>query len=58
MSGWQRIFGMRSASNVIHKTLFFMLVGSPVDRLAAPFRVAIRSLKFMVFSFARHLKHG
>lgn len=39
MTRWQRLFSRRSAANIIHRLFFYMLVGSPLQRLGAPFRV-------------------
>jgi len=39
MGLWDRLFSPRSASNVIHRLAFYMLVGSPLQRMTAPLRM-------------------
>ncbi|MEO8389156.1 MAG: glycosyltransferase family 2 protein [Polaromonas sp.] len=39
MGLWDRMFSPRSASNVIRRLAFYMLVGSPLQRLTAPLRM-------------------
>ena len=41
---WARLFSVRSSSNIIHRTFFYLLVGSPLQRLSAPLRLACFSL--------------
>ena len=41
MGLWDRMFSPRSASNVIRRLAFYMLVGSPLQRLTAPLRMAV-----------------
>lgn len=41
MGFWQRWFSRRSSSNVIFKTFFYLLVGSPLQRVTAPLRMAV-----------------
>lgn len=36
---WTRYFSRRSSSNLIHKTVFYLLVGSPIQRMTAPLRL-------------------
>lgn len=45
MSFWKRCFSRRSSSNVFYRTFFYMLVGSPVQRLTAPLRLATFAFK-------------
>ncbi|QBK04419.1 glycosyltransferase family 2 protein [Hylemonella gracilis] len=37
---WERHFGQRSSSNVIRRLAFYGMVGSPLQRLTAPLRLA------------------
>lgn len=37
---WERMFGQRSSSNVIRRLTFYAMVGSPMQRLTAPLRLA------------------
>ncbi len=37
---WERLFGQRSSSNIIRRLVFYSLVGSPIQRLTAPLRLA------------------
>lgn len=37
---WDRHFGQRSSSNVIRRLAFYCMVGSPLQRLTAPLRLA------------------
>jgi GT2 family glycosyltransferase len=39
MGLWDKLFSPRSASNVIRRLAFYMLVGSPLQRLTAPLRM-------------------
>lgn len=41
---WARLFSQRSSSNIIYRTCFYMLVGSPFQRLSAPLRVVFFSI--------------
>ncbi len=41
---WKKMFGKRSATNVIYKLSFYLLVGSPIQRLTAPLRLALFAL--------------
>jgi N-acetylglucosaminyl-diphospho-decaprenol L-rhamnosyltransferase len=41
MGLWDRLFSPRSASNVIRRLAFYMLVGSPIQRLTAPLRMFV-----------------
>jgi hypothetical protein len=43
MGFWERCFSRRSSGNIIYKTIFYLLVGSPLQRLSAPFRMAFFS---------------
>lgn len=36
---WDRLFSMRSSSNIFHRVAFYMLVGTPLQRLTAPLRL-------------------
>jgi GT2 family glycosyltransferase len=38
---WERAFSTRSSSNIIHMTFFYMLVGSPFQRITAPLRMLV-----------------
>ncbi len=40
LSWWERQFGQRSSSNVIRRLVFYCMVGSPIQRLTAPMRLA------------------
>ena len=37
---WQRLFGQRSSSNIIRLLVFYAMVGSPIQRLTSPLRLA------------------
>lgn len=37
---WERLFGQRSSSNIIRLVVFYAMVGSPIQRLTAPLRLA------------------
>lgn len=37
---WERYFGQRSSSNVVRRLAFYGMVGSPLQRLTAPLRLA------------------
>ena len=39
MGLWDRLFSRRSAGNVIRRLAFYMLIGSPLQRLTAPLRM-------------------
>jgi N-acetylglucosaminyl-diphospho-decaprenol L-rhamnosyltransferase len=39
MGLWDRLFSPRSSSNIIRRLAFYMLVGSPLQRLSAPLRM-------------------
>lgn len=39
MGFWKRAFSRRSSINIIHRICFYMLIGSPWQRLTAPFRL-------------------
>lgn len=39
MCWWQRHFSIRSSSNIAHKFLFYMLIGSTMQRITAPLRM-------------------
>lgn len=39
MGWWDRLFSPRSAGNVIYRTRFYLLVGTPLQRLTAPLRM-------------------
>lgn len=41
---WARLFSPRSSSNIIFRTCFYMLVGSPFQRLSVPLRVVYFSI--------------
>lgn len=45
---WERLFGQRSSSNIIRRLAFYGMVGSPIQRLTAPLRLAY-------FWLSRHL---
>ncbi|RFB67135.1 MULTISPECIES: glycosyltransferase family 2 protein [unclassified Herbaspirillum] len=49
MNWWDRLFSPRSSSNIIRRLAFYMLVGSPLQRLTAPLRMtcfaALRALQ-------------
>ena len=38
---WERAFSTRSSSNIIHRTFFYILVGSPFQRITAPLRILV-----------------
>ena len=38
---WERAFSTRSSSNIIHRTFFYILVGSPFQRITAPLRMLV-----------------
>ena len=38
---WERMFSMRSSSNIMHRIFFYMLVGSPFQRITAPLRMLV-----------------
>ena len=38
---WEKIFSTRSSSNIMHKTFFYMLVGSLLQRITAPLRMLV-----------------
>jgi GT2 family glycosyltransferase len=40
VSAWKRMFGRRSAHNIFQRTIFYCLVGSPLQRITAPLRIA------------------
>ncbi|MBY5353773.1 glycosyltransferase family 2 protein [Rhizobium leguminosarum] len=40
LSSWKRLFGRRSPHNVFQRLIFYSLVGSPVQRMTAPIRMA------------------
>jgi GT2 family glycosyltransferase len=44
MGFWERRFSRRSSGNIIYCTFFYMLVGSPLQRLTAPLRLLAWSL--------------
>lgn len=50
LSRWERLFSRRSSANVVNFLTFYMLVGSPIQRLTAP-------LRFLYFSFVRNLRN-
>lgn len=54
-SWWERLFSPRSSSNIIHKTLFYLLVGSPLQRLSAPARMLYFSCTRALFFCVRAL---
>ena len=39
LSWWQRHFSIRSSSNIAHKLVFYLLIGSPAQRITAPLRM-------------------
>jgi GT2 family glycosyltransferase len=41
---WARLFSPRSSSNIMYRTCFYMLVGSPFQRLSAPLRIVYFSI--------------
>lgn len=41
MGWWDSLFSIRSSSNVIRRLAFYMLVGSPLQRLTAPLRMTL-----------------
>jgi GT2 family glycosyltransferase len=41
---WERCFGQRSSSNIIRRLVFYSMVGSPIQRLTAPMRLAFFGL--------------
>ncbi|MCW5623677.1 MAG: hypothetical protein KIT73_03045, partial [Burkholderiales bacterium] len=41
---WDRYFSRRSSSNIIYRSFFYLLVGSPLQRMTAPFRLACLSM--------------
>jgi GT2 family glycosyltransferase len=45
---WTRHFSRRSSSNLIHKTVFYLLVGSPIQRMTAPLRLFFFFVKGVV----------
>jgi len=47
---WVRCFGRRSSSNVIRRLAFYCMVGSPLQRLTAPLRLAY-------FGISRYIHH-
>jgi N-acetylglucosaminyl-diphospho-decaprenol L-rhamnosyltransferase len=47
---WERCFGRRSSSNVIRRLAFYCMVGSPLQRLTAPLRLAY-------FGISRYFHH-
>lgn len=47
LSWWDRLFSERSPSNIIRRTLFYSMVGSPLQRMTAPLRIALFSLKHL-----------
>lgn len=47
---WERYFGQRSSSNVIRRLVFYCMVGSPLQRLTAPLRLAY-------FGISRYFHH-
>ncbi|MFC3678316.1 glycosyltransferase family 2 protein [Ferrovibrio xuzhouensis] len=49
---WERHFSPRSSSNIIRKVLFYLLVGTPLQRLTAPFRMLYFSCARALFSCA------
>jgi GT2 family glycosyltransferase len=40
MGWWNRCFSLRSSSNIIHRLAFYAMVGSPLQRMTAPLRMA------------------
>ena len=48
ISLWQRYFSIRSSSNIVHGLMFYLLVGSVVQRITAPVRM-------LCFAFLRSL---
>ncbi|MBY5717854.1 glycosyltransferase family 2 protein [Rhizobium leguminosarum] len=40
LSWWKQLFGRRSPHNVFQRLIFYSLVGSPVQRMTAPIRMA------------------
>ena len=50
---WDRLFSLRSSSNIIRRLAFYMLVGSPLQRLSAPIRMvgfaSLRTLQQLKF---------
>jgi N-acetylglucosaminyl-diphospho-decaprenol L-rhamnosyltransferase len=51
LSWWDRLFSERSPSNIIRRTLFYSMVGSPLQRMTGPLRIALFSLKHLCNSF-------
>ena len=39
MNWWQRYFSIRSSRNIVHGLMFYLLVGSAMQRITAPFRM-------------------
>lgn len=39
MNWWDRLFSLRSSGNIIRRLAFYLLVGSPLQRLSAPLRM-------------------
>ncbi len=48
MGLWERYLSARSSSNIVRRSIFFMLVGSPLQRVTAPLRVGIFGLLRLV----------
>lgn len=45
MGFWERCFGRRSSGNVVYRVFFYLLVGSPLQRLSGPLRMAFFSAR-------------
>lgn len=43
MGFWERRFGRRSSGNVVYRIFFYLMVGSPLQRLSGPLRMALFS---------------
>ena len=48
MGFWERCLSVRSSSNIVRRFIFFMLVGSPLQRATAPLRVGMFGLARLV----------
>jgi GT2 family glycosyltransferase len=48
MGWWDRHFSLRSSSNIIHRLAFYMMVGSPLQRISAPLRMIFFSTFYMI----------
>ena len=55
---WEKLFGQRSSSNIIRRLAFYCMVGSPIQRITAPMRLAYFGLWRFLYEKFKTLLSG